>query len=363
MNKHLHIIAHDIPWPAHHGGLMDLYYKIRTLSGMGLLINLHCFYKGGLNHHKELEDLCESVHYYKRKKKISLNLPYIVSSRSSDELRKRLLEDDYPILLEGIHCTALLSDAEFENRKMVVRLHNVEHVYYRRLFELEEGIRKIYYKREAESLQKYERAISGKAFFLAVSEEDCRIYREEFGAGCEFLPVFHPWKLTAQEGFGSYYLYHGNLAINENEKAAIMVLESIDPKYLVIAGKDPSGRLVRLAGKLGARLVANPSEEKMEALIRNAHINILPSFNHTGVKLKILNALFNGRHCITNIQGVAGSGLEGICEIAEAGEWRNKVDKLMKVPFSTEMINKRQEVLLSTYDNTTGAKKLIAYLY
>ncbi len=47
----------------------------------------------------------------------------------------------------------------------------------------------------------------------------------------------------------------------------------------------------------------------MTELIREAQINILPSFNTTGIKIKLLNAIFNGRHCLVNPAAIAGTGL------------------------------------------------------
>ena len=41
--RHLHIITHDVPWPADFGGVMDLFYKIKTLYQSGVKIYLHCF--------------------------------------------------------------------------------------------------------------------------------------------------------------------------------------------------------------------------------------------------------------------------------------------------------------------------------
>ena len=54
----------------------------------------------------------------------------------------------------------------------------------------------------------------------------------------------------------------------------------------------------------------------MQDLIGKAHINVLPSFNATGIKLKLVNALFNGRHCLVNEATAEGSGLESACFVA-----------------------------------------------
>jgi hypothetical protein len=52
-------------------------------------------------------------------------------------------------------------------------------------------------------------------------------------------------------------------------------------------------------------------------MIAKAQINILPSFNNTGVKLKLLNALYNGRHCLVNKAGGVAGRLDKACTIAE----------------------------------------------
>jgi hypothetical protein len=54
----------------------------------------------------------------------------------------RLMQDDYPILMEGIHCTYLLNDERFNERKFFVRLHNVEFIYYRHLFQFTKSVSK-----------------------------------------------------------------------------------------------------------------------------------------------------------------------------------------------------------------------------
>ena len=41
--KYLHIITHDVPWPADYGGVVDLFYKMKTLHQAGVKIHLHCF--------------------------------------------------------------------------------------------------------------------------------------------------------------------------------------------------------------------------------------------------------------------------------------------------------------------------------
>ncbi len=108
-----------MPYPVDYGGVFDLFYKLPALKEYGVKIYLHCF-EYGRGKQPELNKYCETVNYYERLKPhrgISSHLPYIVASRRSSQLRENLLHDDYPILMEGIHCTFLLTDSRFIGRK------------------------------------------------------------------------------------------------------------------------------------------------------------------------------------------------------------------------------------------------------
>ena len=52
--KRLHIISHDVPWPADYGGVVDLFYKLKALHAEGIKIKLHCFLYGSRNKQDEL---------------------------------------------------------------------------------------------------------------------------------------------------------------------------------------------------------------------------------------------------------------------------------------------------------------------
>ena len=41
MEKHINIIALNIPFPANYGGVIDIYYKLYALSRCGFKIHLH----------------------------------------------------------------------------------------------------------------------------------------------------------------------------------------------------------------------------------------------------------------------------------------------------------------------------------
>jgi hypothetical protein len=349
--------------------VFDLFYKIKSLHKLGVKIHLHCF-EYGRGEQTELNKYCEEVNYYEREKLIQgipLRLPYIVSSRINPKLIKNILKDNYPVLLEGIHCTYYLYHGELSNRKVWVRLHNVEYEYYHQLAKSTNNFyKKIYFTLESRLLKKYESTIAYKGKLIAVNNTDKITYQKVFSArDIEFLPVFLPFGEVASEtGNGSFCLYHGNLSVAENEKAVSWLLENIFNQLnisFIIAGKNPSVSLKNEASKhKNVQVIANPSQKEMDALIKNAQMHLLPSFNITGIKIKLLNALFNGRYIITNAVSVEGTGLESLCYLAETpSQYFRLIKELFETPFPESEINKRKIILNNLFNNEKNAIRLM----
>lgn len=374
LSKHLHIICLTVPYPVNYGGVYDLFYKLEALQAQGVSIHLHCF-DYGRGRQPALEQYCTSVQYYQRKTgygAFSTKLPYIVSSRKNEALLNNLLKDDHPILMEGVHCTYLLADKRFAGRRTIVRLHNVEYLYYKSLAATATGLfKKLYYSWESYALKKYEKKLAASsAAFVTVSHNDKEIYSTVFKAPqVEYLPLFVPcnWHVQGAAGMGAYCLYHGDLGVGMNEKAAIWLVKLFAGLKipLVIAGKSPSVRLQKLVAKYEQTcVIANPDAATMQDVVAKAHINILPSFSSTGIKIKLLNALFNGRHCVVNSATVFGSGLEELCHITDTDEaMRQRIEALYHQPFTQQEISGRKQVLAGMFNNSANAERLVNIIW
>lgn len=369
MTDHLHIVSLVAPSPPDYGGAFDLYYKVKALSEAGKKIVLHYFdYKEGRGH-EGLKPYCEEINTYNRTAFIKSLLtlkPYIVSSRIEAELIHRLNRDDHPVLLEGIHCTGIIP--YLRNRKILVRIHNNEAEYYHQLQQNEDNIFKaLYFFYESALLSRYQKKLSNNPVFLFVSEKDKQEFKVKYKQPDQlFLPCFVPWQeLRSLSGTGTYCLYHGNLSISENIGAALWLAQTVfsEVKYpLVIAGKDAGDLKNKLPSIPNITLVNNPTDEELSGLIQNAHINVLPSFNNTGVKLKLIHALFEGRFCFTNHAGIVGSGLDQIAPTFETPtSWIAGINEAITTEFTSKMIEERK-LGLRIYDNEANAKKLIELL-
>ena len=370
MDKKLNLVSINIPWPANYGGVIDIYYKIKALHDCGIKIILHCF-EYERPRAKELENVCEEVHYYRRRTGLVSNvtlLPYNVYSRKDKRLIDNLLKNDYPILFEGLHTCYYLNDSRLKDRFKIFRECNIEHDYYREIGKAERNIlKKCFFYLEAQRFKWYQKRVADAALMIAVSQTDTAYLQKEFPHNkVEFVPCFHGNEaITATAGQSDFILYHGKLSVKENEKAALYLIENIFGELssfrCVIAGMNPSAALMKAAAHHSHITVeANPSVERINDLIRTAHINLLVTFQDTGLKLKLLNSLFSGRHIVVNPMMLAGSGLDALCHIADTPEKMIATCRsLMEIPFSTDTLKARQALLFPVFSDEYQAKRLI----
>lgn len=369
----LHIVSFAIPDPPDYGGIIDVFYKIKHLAAAGVKIYLHCSQYDGRKPSPLLEQWCEKVWYYPRHTGISgvsITQPYIVYSRRNDELLQNLQTINAPVFFDGLSTAYYLHHPSLNDRIKILRPQNVEQDYYSLLAKRTKNfVKKIYYRREATLLAGYENKLTNVHAFFTVALHDHDFFKTKYPhAVHEYLPSFQPYNtVSAKEGSGNFCLYHGNLSVEENEEAALFLLQEIIPNLsipFIIAGKNPSKKLYEEAKKYPhCTVIANPDAEKMDELISDAQIHVLPTFQNTGLKLKLLHALFHGRHVLVNEDMVHGTGLQSICHRAEdAAQFIQKIKELLQAPFDTIEKTKRSSLLMQHYDNRTNAQQIITYL-
>ena len=356
-DKHLHIVSFDIPYPANYGGVIDVFFRIKALSERGVKIHLHCF-EYGREHSEYLERFCYSVNYYKRETKLTKlfnSIPYIVCSRDSEELLENLKKDDYPILLEGLHCCMLLTCDDLKDRNVIVRAHNVEHDYYEHLAKVEvDSKKKLYLKQEVDKLRNFECILNKANAILAISQKDYEYFSEKYKNVYKVTAYNAYTEVDILEGSSDYVLYHGNLSVAENYRAAEILIETFEnfDVKLKIAGMNPPPHIVKLIEDVpNIELIDSPSDQVLFDLIRHAHINILVTEQATGLKLKLLNTLFNGRFCLVNDKMVEGLDVNGLCYIVnDSNAIRFAVSELMPRSFDKHQIERRRKNMKHFYD-------------
>ena len=368
-DKQLHIIALNVPYPANYGGAIDIFYKIKELYELGVKIHLHC-YKYGRSESKELESLCTSVHYYPRKKRIAdlfSKTPFIVRSRKTKALLENLIGIDAPILFEGLHTCYYLNHPKLIDRGRFVRAHNIESDYYKALYQAERKLKdKLYLFSEYFKIKFYEKELNKATGIFAISQKDHEYFNQKNKS--HYIKPFHPDKeIQIKCGIGEYAIYHGNLSVAENENAALFLIQKVFSEIdfpLVITGFKPSKYLRKEVRKHKyIRIVESPEESLLNSSIENAQIQVLPTNQDTGIKLKLLKSLYRGRHCILGKKMANITGIENTCHIANsASEWIKKIRELEEREFSEEDLKIRKEVL-KNFNSKTEAEKIISLMF
>ncbi|MBM3420805.1 MAG: glycosyltransferase [Bacteroidetes bacterium] len=364
--RKLHIVSFDNPWPPDYGGAIDVFYRIRQLYLEGISITLHAF-EYGRKDTGETEKYCSRIFFYKRNRMVNpfSPKPYIVASRISGELTANLLKDNAPILFEGLHTCGILAHPAFTQRKKLVRMHNVEHEYYRSLALSERNLfRKAWFHAESFKLKGFNNILKHADTVIAISSSDYAKLSAVNPDTCVAGPFHSSSEPADRKGCGEFALYHGKLSVPENDRAARFIVSEVAPLTgfpIVIAGSSPGARL-RHAIKVcqGVSLVENPGIAELDELISLAHINLLPAFQETGVKLKLINSLFRGRHVIANRMMINGTGCEVLCHIAgTASEFARNIDRLARIEFTDIDIQQRKPLIQGLFDNKTNAAAII----
>lgn len=369
MIKKLNIVSFNVPYPPDFGGAIDVFYKLKSLSEAGVQIYLHIF-EYGRGRPSELEKYCEKIFYYKRDRSLLNGMqlsPYIVSSRNNKVLVKNLNTNQAPVLFEGIHTTAPLKNKAFQSERTLVRMHNLEHDYYNGLFRSETNVlKKLYYWIESKKLIRYQRSLNLADMILSISPSDQSYFEEKLETQSTFIPAFHPNKKVRHlKKKGYFALYHGDLSIWENRKAAhflVDIFKKLDIPLIVAGRTDDKKLLEKIETAKNLKFISLENQEQLDDLLQRAHINIFWSNHASGIKIKLINALYNGRFCLVNPPVVAGSDLEDLCEVVEDEKALvYKAIQLMDVEFSDEQYFHRKEKM-KPYDVEQNIKKLLEVL-
>lgn len=321
MSNKIHIVSFDVPFPPDYGGVLDVYLRAKGLKQLGYSVILHCYeYGRGRGH--DFSEIADEVYYYDRKngvKSVLSNLPFIVKSRNSEALLNRLLEDNFPILLEGQHTTFWITELLKSDRKVAIRMHNIEWQYYRDLAkDAKTTSERLFFSMEARKLRKHENQLK-KVPLLCISKSDKDHYNN-LGFQASYLPVTINSDLVLEPlEAESFALFHGNLSVAENQEAIdALIRENKRSKLEIpvkIAGKNPSPVLIKKIESQGWECIANPNDQELNDLMRSCLLHLVIGFKSSGIKLKVIRALLSGKPCIATKEMTGTPALEKHCEI------------------------------------------------
>lgn len=370
--KELHIISFNYPYPPSYGGIIDVYYKIKALSDIGIKIHLHCFVDTIPEKvDEEIKILVKNIFFYQKKKDLLLYFsrkPFAAVIRSSKTLLENITRIQAPVLFEGMQTTDSIDILKNRGFKLYLRLHNNESAYYKGLAASEKNIfKKIIYTIESLKFDHYQKKLLRK--FDAVFCLSQKEYHEadDISKNAVLIHLFHGNESVRNlDKKGDYFLFHGDLSISDNKKAleeTINLFKTL-PKYkLVVASDRANESLQKRISKIeNIRLVPIGNENNLHCLFKNAHANILLSYQNSGTKVKLFNALYNGRFVIINQNITDDEFLINLCHYgADIEEIREKIIDVAEQEYT--QFTARKEILEQNYSDDTKAKEMAAVLF
>ncbi|APY10093.1 hypothetical protein BWZ22_02070 [Seonamhaeicola sp. S2-3] len=366
-NKAIQIVSFNNPYPPDFGGVIDVFYKIKALNELGIKVYLH-FYYHDRSDLLGLEPYCEKIFIYKKDNSILKHLsflPFSVSSRYSQDLIENLVSIKAPILFESIRTTSILKKVKLK-QKIAIRCHNIEHKYSWGLFRSEQNIiKKIAFLIESLKFKQYENILSKADYIFTISNHEYKYFASHYNKKKVInLPVFQEnVNVLSKNGYGAYALYHGDLAVSDNIKSALFIIDvfkDLDEKLIIASSRKPFKVLKEIKKYDNISFQFISKKEQLDTLIINAHINTLYSFQQSGTKLKVFNALFKGRYCIINDNMVDDPNILDICEVINnKKDYQTAVKMLFKQEF---ILNEKRRHVLSQYNTNIIANILIKTL-
>lgn len=369
MNKRLHIVSFDVPYPPNYGGVIDIYYKIKELYQSGVEIYLHIYITKDKKQQAALKKYCKKVYYYSRKNTLSSLfslLPFRVKSRSSNEVIQNLRKLEIPILFEGLQSMYALSQYNFKNS--FVRAHNIEHNYFFGLAKSEKNIfKKLSFFIEGKKLKRFEENLTKAKGIFTISPFEQKYFFEKFNEKSHYIPAFHEANFNYNPSKkGNFVLFHGDLRVTDNIKAALFLIDvykNAEFKLVIASSVFPSSIVKEVNKHKNIFLKDIPTQNHLDELMEKAHINTLISFQKTGIKLKLLNTLYKGKFIIVNNPLIEDTGLESLCfEGNSKEEIINISRKLFPLEFSKTEQEKRV-LTLKQFAPKEAAKKIIDIIY
>ncbi len=368
-HKPIHIISFDNPYPPVYGGAIDVFYKIKALHALGFEIYLHCFVDQLPDDRSVLEQYVSQLYFYERKKKglrLFSRAPFSVASRFHDSVLANIAKIKAPLLFEGLQSTYLLKKCNANRQKVFLRLMNLESNYFGGLAKSEKGlVKKLALHVEAVKYRYYQKIIGkfDSVFTLSVHETD---YVAKHFGNAVYVPVFHGNTVVLElSEFGNYALYHGDLRMSDNRRAALFLINVFKeiPNYKLIIASNRGKRLINkeIAGFKNISHTNIKNQEHLDELMANAHISVMYSFQQSGTKLKSINSLYKSRHCIINKNMVDDTTIQNLCTMAEtASDFIQVINQLKAAPY-TDYEN-RKAVLGKVVDDLENAKKIAAVI-
>ncbi len=214
-------------------------------------------------------------------------------------------------------------------------------------------------------------AVSYSDLNLTLTSQDAELLRQNYNpkASIEVLGVFDYWprkKLQLKnKNRGSRFVITGGLGSKQNEDSLFPWLNTYFPilkgqvenAQLILAGRSPSERLIKVAEGFGAEVIPSPID--MKPILESGDYYICPTDRGGGVKLRIMDGLKSGMPVLTHV--VSARGYDEMMDKGLVFSYHDKdsfvesLNQMLKTDFSQQYI---YDCYAEKFSFNTGVKYL-----
>ncbi|MEM9924816.1 MAG: glycosyltransferase [Cyanobacteria bacterium P01_D01_bin.50] len=378
------LVCHDIPYPAIHGGRIDMWRRIKAFSKIGVELQLICWFNQ-VPHYQELTEIkkyVSSTYFIPFKYSLHaktcrlfnlLRYPLEVTSRlvRGQELHHLVSQVNafkpHIIWLDGIHGGDVASKLSHHlDIPIVTRCHNIEHLYYRRLFTSAIGTSKIKRYLSVSHLENYEKSLlANSLLFYDISPDDLKFWKSQGFRNGRYLPPLIEFNKShyIDKNYHNNNVYPpydivflGNLYSNNNVAGIIWFLTEILPEVrsklsnirVLIAGSKPINKIIQLCEDIdNVNLSINPPSST--EIYNSGRVLINPVLTGSGVSIKSLEMLMTGKPIISTPQGIAGLPLSTRQYFKIADDTQSFAAAIADLLFNYRKINIEEKLLKSIF--------------
>lgn len=318
------VVAHDLPFPANHGGRVDMWNRIRAMSHYKDLIDIHLVSWGNTENNDIINNYVKSSYFFNRSKSIKrltkLKLPFSVTSCSVEEEKYKKMLELYKknnvnlILLDGLAGVQLAWKLSNDlGIPYIYRSHNVEYEYVNGLYSSETNLlKRIKYKVDAYRtyfLEKLVRNESLRVYDISVEDNN----KWSFPKSSEILyPSLinnineKDKSINTKTKLNDYdVVYIGNLYTPNNLYGVKWFLNKVVPQLqgfnIVMAGSNPTEEIKTLCKQQDITLIENP--DTLDEIYDRAKVLVNPIFHGSGINIKMIEMLSTGKKVVSTSVG------------------------------------------------------------
>lgn len=365
MNKNILFLTTKYPFPPDDGGKID---SLTNLHILAKNFNVFLFYIGKKQNEEVFQKkgihLCGIYHYQKEKgnnifglfKNIFCRMPYTIKKYHDDkiyiEIEKIIKEKKIDITYaDHLHMAfyGKLINKHFPEIKLILREHNAEYIFWKRIYKEENNIfKKLLFWWQFLKILNYEREITSifdKCFMISSIDQMnlkkinpyVRAQVISTGINIQNYQIFQLGKIIPFS-----MLYVGDFSWLPNLKGIVWFLTKVWPETkklfpkakIFIVGKKPPKDILRYQNN---DIIVTGYVKDVKPWIDKSEIFLVPLFSGGGIRIKILEAMAKGKPIVSTPVGAEGIDVENKKNILIAG---NKEDfvKSIKILFDNKEI-------------------------